>query len=747
MATTQDRSAHSPADVDPAEIEEIELTVAGMSCASCAVRLERTLGSQAGVTEAHVNLAANRARLVFDPEAVALEELVAAADKIGYEIAPAAGGAEAEAVEEREQRSWLRRVALAWPLALAVLILSLAAMEEPWARWSAFALTVPVQFVAGWPFLRAAAARARTLSANMDTLIALGTLAAFGYSTVALLTGGDLYFDTAALIISFLLLGRFFEARARSRASSAVRRLLELGAKEAHLVVGDAEVLVPVEQVRVGDVVRIRPGEKVPVDGEVVAGAAAVDESMLTGESVPVEKAEGSEVAGGTIDADGVLTVRTTRVGADTALGQIVRLVEQAQGSGAPVQRLADRISAVFVPIVLGLAAATFFGWWFLAGDPLGGLVAAVAVLIIACPCALGLATPTAIMVGTGRGAERGVLIKGGEVLERSSRVDTVVFDKTGTLTRGKMTLSDVIPAPGMAAEDVLCAAAAAEEGSEHPVGAAVVAGARERGVEVRAASEFRAIAGHGVVARVDGLNVAVGRRRLMAERGLRLPDEIERRAGALEQEGRTAVFAGWDGEVTGLLAVADAPKDEAGAVVADLSRRGLTVVLLTGDNERTARAVADELGIDRVLPEVLPEDKVEEVRRLQGEGRTVAMVGDGVNDAAALVQADLGIALGTGTEVAIESSDVTLVSGDLHGVLIALDLSRRTLRTIRQNLAWAFGYNVAALPLAALGLLNPIVAGAAMALSSVSVVGNSLRLRRFRPAPIEKPARGASTR
>ena len=747
MTTTHDRSPQSPGAVDAPETEELELTVEGMSCASCAARLEGTLGSQPGVAEARVNLAANRARLVFEPEVVALEELVGAAEKIGYGLAPAAADSEdAQAVEERERRSWLRRVFLAWPFAVAVLVLSLTAMEEPWARWSALALTIPVQFVAGWPFLRAAAERARALSANMDTLIALGTLAAFGYSTVALLTGGDLYFDTAALIVSFLLLGRYFEARAKSRASGAVRRLLELGAKEARLVVGDAEVLVPIEQVRVGDVVRVRPGEKVPVDGEVVAGAAAVDESMLTGESVPVEKTEGSEVAGGTIDADGALTVRATRVGADTALAQMARLVEQAQASRAPVQRLADRVSGVFVPVVLALAALTFVGWWLMAGDSLGGLVAAVAVLIIACPCALGLATPTAIMVGTGRGAERGVLIKGGEVLERSRRIDTVVFDKTGTLTRGEMSLSDVISAPGEVSDDVLARAAAAEHGSEHPVAAAIVAGARDRGVTVPPASAFRSMAGCGVVAAVDGAEVVVGGRRLMAERGLRLPQEVERRAEGLEQEGRTAIFVGWDREVRGLLAVADAPKAEAQAVIAGLRRRGLAVALLTGDNERTARGVAEELGIDRVLAEVLPEDKVREVRRLREEGGTVAVVGDGVNDAAALVQADLGIALGTGTEVAIESSDVTLVSGDLHGVLVALDLSRRTLRTIRQNLGWAFGYNLAALPLAAVGLLNPIVAGAAMAFSSVSVVANSLRLRRFRPAPTEIAARSAPT-
>ncbi|MDQ3293247.1 MAG: heavy metal translocating P-type ATPase [Actinomycetota bacterium] len=705
-----------------------------MSCASCAVRLERTLGSQAGVTEAHVNLAANRARLVFDPEAVALEELVAAADKIGYEIAPAAGGAEAEAVEEREQRSWLRRVALAWPLALAVLILSLAAMEEPWARWSAFALTVPVQFVAGWPFLRAAAARARTLSANMDTLIALGTLAAFGYSTVALLTGGDLYFDTAALIISFLLLGRFFEARARSRASSAVRRLLELGAKEAHLVVGDAEVLVPVEQVRVGDVVRIRPGEKVPVDGEVVAGAAAVDESMLTGESVPVEKAEGSEVAGGTIDADGVLTVRTTRVGADTALGQIVRLVEQAQGSGAPVQRLADRISAVFVPIVLGLAAATFFGWWFLAGDPLGGLVAAVAVLIIACPCALGLATPTAIMVGTGRGAERGVLIKGGEVLERSSRVDTVVFDKTGTLTRGAMTLADLEVIDDM--HEFLRRVGSVEAASSHPIGKAVALGAEERSVELTTDVETETLPGRGVIGRIEGTTVVVGNAKLFADRGLVVPAALSEAVDRYEARGHTAFLAGWDGEARGALAVADTVRPSSAEAVARLGRAGIATALVTGDNRRTAEAIAAQVGIGDVMAEAMPGEKAAEIARLQAVGRTVAFVGDGINDAPALAGADLGIAIGTGTDVAIESGDIVLMSGDPALAATGIELARATFRTIRQNLFWAFAYNAAAIPLAAAGLLDPMIAAGAMALSSVSVVGNSLRLRRFGPVP-----------
>jgi cation-transporting ATPase V len=713
---------------------QLDFAVEGMTCGSCAARIQRVLGRQPGVASAEVNFATSKARVAADG-AVDVEILKSAVERIGYRIQPVGSGEETDA-ETRAEAMWRRRLLVGVPLAVALVTLAMApgeAMETSWGRVAAVVLATPVQFWVGWPILVEAARRARRRTANMATLVAIGTLAAYGFSLAQLLSGGmELYFEAAAVIITFVVLGRYFEARAKGRAGQAIRALLELGAKEARVLRGGQEVMVPVEQVEVGDLLRVRPGERIPTDGEVVDGASAIDESMLTGESVPVEKAVGDAVTGATVNASGVLTVRAIRVGAETALAQIVRLVEDAQATKGNIQRLADRVAGIFVPIVIAIALATFAGWTLLAEDPQAGLVAAVAVLIIACPCALGLATPVAIMVGTGRGAELGVLIKGVEVLERTRRITTVVFDKTGTLTRGEMTLTDAVPAAGQDEGELLARAGAVEADSEHPIGQAIAVAARQRVGALPQVTGFQALAGRGARADVDGTTVWVGRRKLLADAGLLLPAALEDEAEQLEEDGKTAVFAGWDGEVRGLLTVADTLKEGAAELVERLHAMGLEAAMLTGDNARTAQAIAGRVGIDRVLAEVLPDDKVGEVARLQAEGQVVAMVGDGVNDAPALVQADLGIAIGTGTDVAIEASDLTLLRDDLAGVATAVQLSRRTYRTIVQNLAWAFGYNVAAIPLAALGLLSPIVAGAAMAASSVSVVGNSLRLRRF---------------
>ncbi|MBA3728292.1 MAG: cadmium-translocating P-type ATPase [Actinobacteria bacterium] len=705
---------------------ELHLDVTGMTCGSCAARVERTLQGQPGVLQANVNLATAEATVRLGEEGASFEVLREAVRRRGYDIEPHRDRREDDA-QHVEERGWLRRVALAWPLALGVMVASMFWMDEEWARWTAFALATPVQFVAGWPFLRAAAARARHLAANMDTLIALGTGAAYTYSLWALFAGEELYFETAALILAFLLLGKYVEARTRGRASAAIRTLLELGAREAHVVRDGREFLMLVDQVKVGDLVRVRPGEKIPTDGVVVEGSSAVDESMLTGESVPVEKSQGEVVTGATLNADGVLLVRATRVGSETALAQIVRLVGEAQGSKAPIQRLADRVAGIFVPVVIGIAAATAAAWFVATGDVRDSLVPAVAVLIIACPCAMGLATPAAIMVGTGRGAQLGVLIRGGEVLERSRRIDVVVFDKTGTLTEGRMRLQKVVGDP-----DTLARAAAVEAGSEHPIARAVMDAAGERGIEVVRATGFRSTPGLGLRADVDGGEVVVGRRRFLEDRGYTVQGWLEREAQEIEAQGITVFWTGWDGEARGLLAVADVLKPGARESVDALRALGVEIAMITGDNRATAEAIAASAGIEVVLAEVLPEDKVEEIRRLQSAGKVVAMVGDGINDGPALAQADLGIAIGTGTDVAIEASDITLLREDLKGVETAIRLSRQTYRTIVQNLFWAFAYNVVAIPLAVLGLLNPVIAGAAMAFSSVSVVGNSLRLRRF---------------
>jgi P-type Cu+ transporter len=711
----------------------VELAISGMTCASCAARIEKRLNKLDGVT-ATVNFASEEAAVSFDPGLVSLDDLVSEVEAIGY----GAAVPEAAPVEEEPSGRYRARLLMAAILSVPV---GLWAWVPPtrfvgW-EWASLALATPVVAYGGWPFHKAAWLNLRHRAATMDTLISLGTLATWTWSLVVLVMGLDqgVYFDTAAVTTTLVLLGRYLEARAKRRSGEAVRALLELGAKEARVLRQGQEVVVPANQLQVGDTFVVRPGEKVATDGVVEAGASAVDESMLTGETVPVEVGPGSEVTGGTVNASGRLVVRATKVGSETALAQIARLVAQAQSGKAPVQRLADRVSGVFVPIVIGLSLLTLVGWLTLGvSGPAVAFTAAVSVLVIVCPCALGLATPTALMVGTGRGAQLGIVMKGPDVLEETRRVTTVVLDKTGTLTEGKMHVAAVVPVAGVPAGEVLRLAAAAEDASEHPIARAIAEEGRRRLVALPPVESFTNRAGLGVEAVVGGKAVAVGRASLLAEEGTPLPEDLSGEADRLEARGTTVVAVASDGSALGIVAVADRLKPTSREAVDELRRLGLTPVLLTGDNECTARAVATELGVERVLANVLPDGKAAEVRRLQARGEVVAMVGDGVNDAPALAQADLGLAIGSGTDVAIEASDLTLVTGDLRAAADAIRLSRRTLTTIKGNLFWAFAYNVAAIPLAVAGLVNPIIAAAAMAFSSLFVVSNSLRLRRFRP-------------
>jgi P-type Cu+ transporter len=730
--------------------QHVELPITGMTCASCANRIERKLNRLDGVS-ASVNYATERARVEFDASAVEPEQLVAAVEAAGYHAAlPAAEPVPDETAQLR------RRLLVSLALTLPVLAMAMIPplQFDNW-QWLSLTLAAPVVVWGAAPFHRAAWANLRHATATMDTLISVGVLAAFGWSLYALFLGDAgmpgmtmafdvipergagadaIYLEVASAVTVFVLAGRYFEARAKQRAGAAVTALLELGAKDVSILDADgAERRIPVEQLAVGDRFIVRPGEKIATDGLVEDGRSAVEQSMLTGEPVPVEVGPGSEVAGATVNAGGRLIVRATKVGADTALAQIARLVTEAQSGKAPVQRLADRISGVFVPVVIVLAIATL-GFWLGAGEDLTfAFTAAVAVLIIACPCALGLATPTALLVGTGRGAQLGLLIKGPEILESTRRVDTIVLDKTGTVTTGRMSLVDVVPARGEDRAELLGIAGALEDASEHPIAQAIARAARDELGTLPAADGFANREGLGVEGIVDGHGVQVGRPALLAEWSLTAPPELDAARQTAESQGRTAVVAACDGAVRGVLVVADTVKPTSAQAVASLRALGLRPVLLTGDNAATARAVADEVGIDEVIAEVLPSDKAAVIRRLQAEGRVVAMAGDGVNDAPALAQADLGLAIGTGTDIAIEASDLTLVSGDLRAAADAIRLSRATLRTIKQNLGWAFGYNLAALPLAAAGLLNPVIASAAMAFSSLSVVANALRLRRFR--------------
>ena len=701
----------------------VDLALEGMTCASCATRIERKLNKLEGV-EASVNFATEQAAVRFDPARLAVDDLIRAVEAAGYHARLAA---EAEEAEGRARTLRIRLAAAALLTAPLTAVAMIPPLQFGGWEWLALALATPVVLWAGSGFHRAAAVNARHGMATMDTLISIGTLAAWTWSTVALVFVADAhtYFEVGAVITTLILLGRYLEARAKRRSSEAIRALLKLGAKEARVLRDGRELVVSVEELEVGDLFIVRPGEKIATDGVVEEGASAVDQSMLTGEPVPVEVGPGAEVAGATVNTAGRLVVRATKVGAETALAQIARLVAEAQAGKAPIQRLVDRVSAVFVPIVIVIALATLVAWLAITGHAGLALTAAVAVLIIACPCALGLATPTALMVGTGRGAQLGILIKGPEILERTRRITTIVLDKTGTLTEGRMRVADVVPLNGAVPAEVLRLAGAAEDASEHPIADAIADRAREDVGDLPRVESFQSRTGLGVEAVVDGHAVLVGRPSFLAEWGLEVPDTPE---GAEA----TVVAVAWDGAVRGLLVIEDEIKPTSAEAVAELKRLGLTPVLLTGDNRRTADAVAAQVGIERVLGDVHPEDKVAEVRRLQEQGEVVAMVGDGINDAAALAQADLGLAIGTGTDVAIEASDLTLVSGDVRAAGDAIRLARRTLRTIKGNLFWAFAYNIAAIPLAVAGLLNPIVAAAAMAFSSVFVVTNSLRLRRF---------------
>jgi Cu+-exporting ATPase len=739
--------------------------VSGMTCASCVNRVEQALSSVPGVISVNVNLASEKATVEYI-EGTEFAELRRAVREAGYEL-----GSEAATLEDvttaaqRDIRKVRNRFIVAAVLAAAVMALSFtpAFAGKPYLLW---ALATPVQFWSGWRFYRGAWGALRHRTADMNTLIAVGSSAAYFYSAVAVVfpglfaisgLGTHLYFDTSSMIITLILLGRFLEARAKGQTSAAIKELVGLQPKTALVIRDGQEIEIPIEDVQIGDTILVRPGQRVPVDGIIREGYSSLDESMITGESLPVEKTVGDEVIGATINKTGSFRFEATKVGKDTTLARIIRLVEEAQGSKAPIQRLADVIASYFVPIVIGIAIITFIIWYFIGPTPAltYAFLNFIAVLIIACPCALGLATPTAIMVGTGRGAEHGILIRSAGALERAHQIDTVLLDKTGTLTRGEPEVTDILAVPSSSQEEVLQLAASAERGSEHPLGEAIVRAAKEKKLKLLPAKNFDAIPGKGVRAQVAGRELILGNLKLIEEKGLSL-NGLGAEAERLREKGKTVMFLGADSRVTGLIALADTLKPNAGEALTELHRMGIETMMITGDNRRTAESIAHQAGIDRVLAEVLPENKSGEVKKLQKKGRVVAMVGDGINDAPALAQADVGIAIGTGTDVAMETGDITLISGDLEGIVTAISLSKSTMRTIRQNLFWAFAYNTALIPIAAgvlylafgngsvpsglnfilgdYGFLNPILAAAAMAASSITVVLNSLRLRGFKP-------------
>ncbi|WP_423230250.1 heavy metal translocating P-type ATPase [Caloranaerobacter ferrireducens] len=715
----------------------MNLKVEGMTCAACSARVEKVLNKIDGVKNANVNLTMEKATIEIYEGAIENAELIKAIEKAGYKAF------EEDEKDEEDSKKRVKEINHLKRLFTASVILSIPLLSTMFFHMAGIhtildngyvqlALATPVQFIIGYRFYKGAYHSLKGGGANMDVLVALGTSSAYFYSLYNLIAGvREYYFEASAVIITLILLGKMLESIAKGRTSEAIKKLMNLQAKTAKVIRDGKELDIPIEEVVVGDTVIVRPGEKIPVDGIVIEGSSSVDESMLTGESIPVDKKEGDEVIGATINKHGTFKFKATKVGKDTVLSQIIKLVEEAQGSKAPVQRLADKVAGIFVPTVVGIAILTFIAWYFADGDFANALINAVAVLVIACPCALGLATPTAIMVGTGKGAENGILIKGGEYLEKTHQINTLIFDKTGTITKGEPEVTDIISFTN-SKENILKFAAIAEKASEHPLGQAIVKKGEESGIKLIDPEKFNAIPGHGIFAVVEGKEIYLGNRKLMKDKNIDIED-IEDEIIKLENQGKTAMLLSVNGRIEGIIAVADTVKEHSKEAIKELKSMGIEVYMITGDNERTAKAIAKEVGIENVIAEVLPEHKAEKVEKLKAQGKKVGMVGDGINDAPALVAADIGFAIGTGTDVAIEAADITLMKGDLRDIVLAIRLSRKTMRTIKQNLFWAFFYNTAGIPLASLGFLNPMIAGAAMAFSSVSVVSNSLRLKRFK--------------